>query len=136
MAGGVKLFPTPTRVLGISVDELEDVLQARVADLANQMLQLFDAPIHLDPADILVNADFIGPGYGVLTDAEKEAVQLFARAEGILLDPVYTGRAAAGLIDMIRTGKFKRGENVLFWHTGGSPGLFAAQYAEVAGSSQ
>lgn len=131
LAGGVKLFPTPSKVLGISVDEPADVLKTRVADIANQMLQLFDAPITLQAQDILVNADFIGPGYGVLTAAEKEAVQLFARTEGILLDPVYTGRAAAGMIDMIRKGAFKKDENVLFWHTGGSPALFAAQYSGV-----
>jgi D-cysteine desulfhydrase len=56
-----------------------------------------------------------------------EAVQLFARLEGILLDPVYTGKAAAGLIDLVRKGHFKKGENVLFLHTGGSPALYAYQ---------
>ena len=56
-----------------------------------------------------------------------EAVKLFARLEGVLLDPVYTGKAAAGLIDLIRQGHFKRGEKVLFLHTGGSPALYAYQ---------
>jgi 1-aminocyclopropane-1-carboxylate deaminase/D-cysteine desulfhydrase-like pyridoxal-dependent ACC family enzyme len=65
----------------------------------------------------------------VLTDAEREAVKLFARCEGLLLDPVYTGRAAAGLIDLIRNGFFKKDETVLFWHTGGQPALFADKYA-------
>ena len=67
--------------------------------------------------------------YRVLTDAEREAVKLFARYEGLLLDPVYTGRAAAGMIDLIRRGFFKRDETVLFWHTGGQPALFADKYA-------
>jgi 1-aminocyclopropane-1-carboxylate deaminase/D-cysteine desulfhydrase-like pyridoxal-dependent ACC family enzyme len=67
----------------------------------------------------------------VLTEAEREAVHLFARFEGLLLDPVYTGRAAAGLIDLIRKGYFKPDETVLFWHTGGSPALFAEQYAQA-----
>ncbi len=133
MAAGVQLFPTPTKVLGISVDEPAEVLKNRVADLANQTLQLFDAPLRLQPDDILVNADYIRPGYGVLTGLEREAVQLFARHEGILLDPVYTGRAAAGLIGLVRQGFFKPGENVLFWHTGGAPALFAEQYQSITG---
>jgi len=65
----------------------------------------------------------------VLTSAEREAVHLFASCEGILLDPVYTGRAAAGMIDLIRKGFFKKNETVLFLHTGGQPALFADQYA-------
>ena len=74
---------------------------------------------------MLANADYCKAGYGVLTDAEREAVNLFAKYEGLLLDPVYTGRAAAGMIDLIRKGYFKREETVLFWHTGGQPALFA-----------
>ncbi len=59
---------------------------------------------------------------------EKEAIQLFARQEGLLLDPVYTGRAAAGMIDLIHRGFFKPRDTVLFWHTGGTPALFASNY--------
>jgi len=66
----------------------------------------------------------------VMTPAEKEAILLFARREAILLDPVYTGRAAAGLLDLIRQGFFKPKEKVLFWHTGGTPALFAEPYCE------
>ncbi len=131
MAAGVKLFPTPCKVLGISIDEKANVLKSRVADLANQTLQLFDAPLRLSLDEILVNDDFITPGYGVMTAVEKEAVQLFARQEGILLDPVYTGRAAAGLINLHRQGFFRPGENVMFWHTGGTPALFADQYQDI-----
>jgi D-cysteine desulfhydrase len=85
--------------------------------------------IDFDPADVLANADYCRAGYGVLTDAEREAVQLFAKYEGLLLDPVYTGRAAGGMIDLIRQGYFKKDETVLFWHTGGQPALFADKYA-------
>jgi 1-aminocyclopropane-1-carboxylate deaminase/D-cysteine desulfhydrase-like pyridoxal-dependent ACC family enzyme len=83
------------------------------------------------PGDVLVNADFAEPGYGVLTDREREAIRLFARSEGLLLDPVYTGRAAAGMIDLIRKGYFTPDETVLFWHTGGTPALFAEKYQEL-----
>ena len=64
-----------------------------------------------------------------MTDAEREAVKLFAKYEGVLLDPVYTGRAAGGMIALIRKGFFKKNETVLFWHTGGQPALFADKYA-------
>ncbi len=64
-------------------------------------------------------------------EAEKEAIGLFARYEGQLLDPVYTGRAAAGLIDLIRKGAFREDETVLFWHTGGTPALFAETYVTL-----
>ena len=72
--------------------------------------------------------EYCAAGYGVLTAREKEAIGLFARCEGLLLDPVYTGRAAAGLINLVRKGFFKKDETVLFWHTGGQPALFAEKY--------
>jgi len=86
--------------------------------------------IEFTPADVLVNADYCDAGYGVVTEREREAIRLFARNEGLLLDPVYTGRAAAGMIDLIRKGFFKNDETVLFLHTGGLPALFADQYTD------
>jgi 1-aminocyclopropane-1-carboxylate deaminase/D-cysteine desulfhydrase-like pyridoxal-dependent ACC family enzyme len=74
---------------------------------------------------------WLGPGYGLPTDPLREAISLAARSEGLLLDPVYTGKALAGLISLRRQGNLP-GENVLFWHTGGSPGLFA--YPELVPS--
>ena len=71
--------------------------------------------------------DWVGPGYSLPTDEMVEAVRTAARLEGLLLDPVYTGKAMAGLIGLIRRGAFKRGENVLFVHTGGAPALYAYQ---------
>jgi len=68
--------------------------------------------------------DYAGPGYGVVGDLEREAIHMVAQSEGILLDPVYTARAMAGLIDMIRKKEFGAGDTVLFWHTGGIPALF------------
>src|SRR6185503_6071356 len=85
--------------------------------------------VEFTPTEVMANADYCTAGYGVLTDAEREAVRLFAKHEGLLLVPVYTGRAAAGMIDLIRKGFFKKDETVLFWHTGGQPALFAAKYA-------
>ncbi|MGE4609225.1 MAG: D-cysteine desulfhydrase [Myxococcota bacterium] len=74
---------------------------------------------------IRIDHDYIGPDYGIPTDAMREAVRLAAAREGILLDPVYTGKAMAGLIGLIRAGVYRRGETVVFVHTGGSAGLFA-----------
>jgi 1-aminocyclopropane-1-carboxylate deaminase/D-cysteine desulfhydrase-like pyridoxal-dependent ACC family enzyme len=104
-------------------------LQEHVSELASDTSELLGERIDFDPAEVLANDDYCRAGYGVLTDAEREAVGLFARQEGLLLDPVYTGRAAAGMIDLIQKGFFKKSETVLFWHTGGQPALFAEQYA-------
>ncbi len=118
------------KILGISVDEPADVLQTAVKNIAQQSSQLLGDPITVTKDEILVNADFIGAGYAIMGKAEKEAIQLFARNEGLLLDPVYTGRAAAGMISLIRSGFFKADEKVLFWHTGGTPALFAHKYSQ------
>jgi D-cysteine desulfhydrase family pyridoxal phosphate-dependent enzyme len=128
LAVGARLFGYSGRVLGISVDEKKDVLQERVARLATQTADLLGEKMTFAPENILVNADYLGDGYGVMGSAERGAIELFARQEGLLLDPVYTGRAAAGMIDLVRKGYFQPGETVLFWHTGGSTALFADQY--------
>jgi 1-aminocyclopropane-1-carboxylate deaminase/D-cysteine desulfhydrase-like pyridoxal-dependent ACC family enzyme len=128
---GAHLFDYPAKILGISIDEPQDILQERVANLANLTADFLGSKSSLKAADILVNADYLGGGYGVLGEAEREAVLLFSRSEGILLDPVYTGRAAAGLIDLIRKGFFLKDETLLFWHTGGAPALFASQYSNL-----
>ena len=125
---GAHLFNYPGRLLGISVDEPKEVLQARVATLASETSERLGPHIEFTPQQVLVNADYAIPGYGNLTKAERDSIQLFAKYEGLLLDPVYTGRAAAGLIDLIRKGFFRREETVLFWHTGGQPALFAEKY--------
>ena len=116
------------RILGISVDEPAGVLQPRVADLATQTAAFLGEPFRFTPEEVWVNDAYTGAGYAILGEPEIEAVQLFAREEALLLDPVYTGRAAAGLIDLIRRGFFPKGDTVLFWHTGGSPALFAGKY--------
>jgi D-cysteine desulfhydrase len=73
--------------------------------------------------------DYVGAGYAVVGDLEREAIKLLAQTEGILVDPVYTGRAFGGCVDMIRRGEFSSRDTVLFWHTGGAPALFS--YADA-----
>jgi 1-aminocyclopropane-1-carboxylate deaminase/D-cysteine desulfhydrase-like pyridoxal-dependent ACC family enzyme len=136
---GARIFGYTGKILGISIDEQERALRERVAILATQTAEFIGEEIIFSAEDVLVNANYLAGGYGVLGDGEIEAVRLFAQTEGILLDPVYTGRAAAGMIDLLRTGYFHKDGNprptILFWHTGGTPALFATQYAAVAPST-
>ncbi len=126
---GQRVFGYQGKVLGISIDEPVEWLKNHVSALASSASEKLGERIEFTQADVSANADYCGAGYGVLTGAEREAVHLFAKYEGLLLDPVYTGRAAAGMIDLIRKGFFKKDDTVLFWHTGGQPALFAEKYA-------
>ena len=129
---GAKLFGYQGKILGISIDESADALKTKVAGIANQTADLLGEKITFSKDEILVNDDYLGAGYGVMGDLEIEALQLFAKNEALLLDPVYTARAAGGMIDLIRKGFFKKNETVLFWHTGGAPALFADRYRNLA----
>lgn len=126
---GQRVFGFKGKVLGISIDESEEWLKSHVSKLASEASERLGERIEFESAEVSANADYCKAGYGVLTEAEREAVNLFAKYEGLLLDPVYTGRAAAGMIDLIRKGFFKKDETILFWHTGGQPALFAEKYA-------
>ena len=128
---GQRVFGFKGKVLGISIDEPEAWLKTRVSELASDASEKLGERIDFTCEDVLANEEYCRAGYGVLTDAEREAVKLFAKYEGLLLDPVYTGRAAAGMIDLMRKGFFKRDETILFWHTGGGPALFAEKYANL-----
>ncbi len=125
---GQRVFGYQGKVLGISIDESEEWLKKQVSALASDASEKLGARIQFMPEDVLANDEYCQAGYGVLTEAEREAVKLFAQYEGLLLDPVYTGRATAGMVDLIRKGFFKKDENILFWNTGGQPALFAEKY--------
>ncbi len=113
------------RILGISVDLPAGPLRQRMAELAAATADHLGLLLSFAPEDFAVEDGYLGGGYGVIGDLEREAIYLLARTEGMLLDPVYTGRAFGGLIDLIRRGAFSPQERVLFWHTGGIAGLFA-----------
>lgn len=130
MIVGADLFGVKAKILGISVDEPAPIITARVAELATQTAELLGYVKKFTTNEVLVNDDYLGAGYAVMGPPERQAIRHFASHEALLVDPVYTGRAAAGLIDLIRKGFFKQGETVLFWHTGGHPALFAEQYRE------
>ena len=135
MIVGARKYGFYGRMLGISVDKQSEPLKKRIVELANQITKLSGISYKFIQSEILVNDDYLGGGYGVAGDAEKNAIELFARSEGILLDPVYTGRAAAGFLDLHQSGFFKKenGEptKILFWHTGGTPALFSEKYIEI-----
>ena len=125
LLAGAGLHGYPGRITGIRIGEYRGSERENLADLAQEAAALAGHELRLDPESIDLREDYLGPGYGVLTELERRTIGLFARLEGILLDPVYTGRAAGGMLDLIERGEIGAGERVLFWHTGGAPALFA-----------
>ena len=115
-------------IIGVKIDKGEvgdDPYTLRLARLANETAAHMGLDSKFTPDDFLVAEDYLGGGYGVVGELEREAIHLTARLEGLILDPVYTGRAMGGLIDMIRRGLIGSDETVLFWHTGGMPAVFS-----------
>lgn len=111
-------------VLGISVRAAKEKQEENVHRLAQAVWTKLGVGGEFPRRTVVANADYVGAGYGRPTAGMVEAVTLLAQSEGILLDPVYSGKAFAGLLDLIRQGVFRKGQNVLFIHTGGSAGLF------------
>jgi D-cysteine desulfhydrase family pyridoxal phosphate-dependent enzyme len=128
MLVGAKMSGFNGKILGISVDQPADTLSSSVAELATETAKFLGKKWTFKSSDVLVNDDYTGRGYAVMGEPEIRAIQLFAKREALLLDPVYTGRAAGGMIDLVYKGFFKPSETVLFWHTGGGPALFASRY--------
>jgi len=111
-------------LLGISVRAPRDRQEENVFNLSCATADRCGAHGAVRREDVIANSDYVGQGYGISTPGSLDAIQTVARMEGILLDPVYTGKGMAGLIDLIRKGSFKKGQNIVFIHTGGSVGLF------------
>ena len=125
---GARVTEFTGQLHGLSIDKDDReraTYEEEVAQIANECAQYIGADKQVAKQDIKVIYGYTGEGYGVVSNLEREAIRLMARSEGIILDPVYTGRAFGALTDLIRKGVFKRDETVLFWHTGGAPALFA-----------
>ena len=125
---GKKLLNAQYEIVGVNIDKEEtyDVpLDQYILSLANSTAELIGVNHGFSEEDLILDNSYVGEGYGVIGQPEMEAITLAAQTEGILLDPVYTGRAMGGLFDMIRSGKIRKTDSVLFWHTGGTPALFA-----------
>lgn len=128
---GLQALNSPIRLLGIGVRAPREKQEAMVYDLGLRTWELLGLRGELRREAVTANCDYVGGGYGVPTPGMVEAVTLLAQTEGLLLDPVYSGKGMAGLIDLIRKGQFKKEENVVFLHTGGSVALFGYPTAFV-----
>lgn len=124
LVAGVKLLDLKTKVVGISVNRDTEFSNRLLKELTDLTLQKVSSGARIKPDELIVYDDYIGKCYADITPECIRAIKLLARTEGIFLDPVYTGKAMAGLIDLVGKGRFKKGENVLFIHTGGSPAIF------------
>ncbi len=121
---GLKAINAQIPLLGIGVRAPKPKQEENVYNLALATAEKLGCPGVVQREDVVANTDYVGEGYGIPTDACIAAIELFARLEGILLDPVYSGKGAAGLIDLTRKGEFADDENIVFLHTGGSTALF------------
>jgi L-cysteate sulfo-lyase len=129
LVAGLQALNSGIPVLGIGVRAAREAQEAKVFDLAERTAHLLDAPSVVKREDVRANCDYVGPGYGLPTPGMWSALTQVAQTEGILLDPVYSGKGMHGLIDLIGKGFFGKHENVVFLHTGGSVGLFGYQHA-------
>lgn len=121
---GLKATNAGIPLLGIGVRAPRDTQEQNVFKLAEATADKLGAPGVVKREDVVANTDYVGPGYGIPTEGAIEAIHLFAELEGILLDPVYSAKGAAGMIDLIRKGTFTKGQTLVFLHTGGSAALF------------
>lgn len=128
MVAGMRAFNSGIAVTGISTRFPRERQEARVRALAREVTDLLEVQGGVPDAAVSVFDEYVGDGHALPTEGMVEAVQMMARLEAILLDPVYTGKVMAGLIDLIRRGQCGRDENVLFLHTGGVPALYAFQH--------
>jgi D-cysteine desulfhydrase/L-cysteate sulfo-lyase len=119
-----RLLGLPTRIVGVASTKNEDPWEY-AARTATEAADLLGLDVRIAPEEVENGFDYIGPGYGIPTEAGMEAIVRFARRESILLDPVYTGKAAAGCLDRIQRGDVPPGSRVVFVHTGGQPALFS-----------
>jgi D-cysteine desulfhydrase family pyridoxal phosphate-dependent enzyme len=121
---GMKFYGAQIPVHGITVSRVREECLERIARLVNETGQFLEQEILIDPNDIIVHDAYLGEAYAKITPEARAAIQRVARLEGIFLDPVYTGKAMAGLIDLVERGTLAKGSTILFWHTGGAPGIF------------
>lgn len=126
LLGGALLHHLPSAIVGVSVSRPASELAPKVSNIVQGIYRLLDIAI---PPQIPVEVDdgFVGNGYGLPTPQSTEALKLLAKTEGVIIDPVYTAKAMAGLIQHVHNRRWPAGSQILFWHTGGSPALFADQ---------
>jgi L-cysteate sulfo-lyase len=131
LVAGLAAIKSGIHLLGIGVRAPQDRQEQMVFDLAQRTADHLGTGLTIQRSDVRANCDYVGPGYGLPTEGMIESVKLLARTEGLLFDPVYSGKGLDGLIDQIRKGYFDGMENVVFLHTGGSVALFG--YPDIFG---
>jgi D-cysteine desulfhydrase family pyridoxal phosphate-dependent enzyme len=119
-----KIMNPRIKVLGISVSEKPEKYDDEIWRIIQATREALEIDVEISSEDVHVMDDYIGEGYGILDQAVTDAIQVTAETEGFFLDPSYTGKAMAGLMDLIEKGYFKKRERIVFWHTGGTPALF------------
>lgn len=124
LVAGLRAMNAAVPLLGIGVRAPKAKQEENVFQLAQATARKIGAPEAVRREDVVANTDYVGDGYGIPTDGGLEAIAMFAELEGILLDPVYSAKGAAGMIDLIRKGHFRKGERLVFLHTGGAAALF------------
>jgi L-cysteate sulfo-lyase len=124
LVAGLAAIQSDIHLLGIGVRAPQEKQEQMVYDLAQRTADYLGTGLQIDRAAVRANCNYVGPGYGMPTDGMIEAVRLLAQTEGLLFDPVYSGKGLDGLTDLIRKGYFDGMENVVFLHTGGSAALF------------
>jgi len=124
LEAGCQLFGLEARIIGVSPDDPADAISAEVARIIQGLGELIGLSAGALRDEVTVLDEFIGPGYGIDTPESQAAINLLARAEGIILDPVYTAKAMAALVAWVRQGKLTEKDTVLFWHTGGQMAMF------------
>ena len=129
LVAGLEGLRSGIPVMGITVRQPRERQEAMVHVLAEATADHLGIKGAVPRAAVMANSDYVGAGYGIPTPGMLAAIKMLAREEGILLDPVYSGKAMDGLIDLVRKGVYRKGENVVFIHTGGQVGLFAYQGA-------
>ena len=132
LVAGLHAMDHPMPVLGIGVRQPQAIQEANVLRLAQATATRLGVARPVPASAVVADCSYVGGGYGVPTPGMIEAVRMVAQTEGILLDPVYSGKGMAGLIDWVRQGRFTRGQTVVFLHTGGSSGLFGYEQAFAA----
>lgn len=121
---GARAVAPEVKIIGISTGGSKAAGEANVLAIARETVEAMGFDLAIEPADVVVHDEYFGEGYGILNQRVVEAIAQVARTEGILLDPVYTGKAMTGLLDLVRSGHFSDTDVVVFLHTGGTPALF------------
>lgn len=122
---GLKAMNSNVPLLGIGVSAAQAAQEEKVFELAVETADYIGASGVVQREDVVANCDYVGDGYGIPTESMNEAIIMLARTEGLLFDPVYSGKGLAGMIDLIRRGEYSKSQNIVFLHTGGSVALFA-----------